>query len=333
MAVMKWWWRLDEKRGWPWGLWSYAPIGLLCFLIRLGILIQFFLLKLILPQSKFKGRALGIMGGILGVTITTEGEVSDTARIFVSNQVTAIDHFVIHMITHALQYREATQLPSYLEALFGIRTGNGRREETEALIFFPEGESTNGSSGLLTFGDLPPQVENPERLVQPIALSVSRTFLNVNTLESGLGSEFFLTLFSFNTHYRLKFLPVREWESVETQRVIANSLGVQPTKYSLSDKNEYLKKVNFRPMSMATKARLVQQQLHPIQMSPESVISALERTGSIEEAVKELRKTIAQPSFPKNASQRMSTFQERKRLMVEAAREKYAIKHGIQLPS
>jgi len=80
---------------------------------------------------------------------------------------------------------------------------------------------------------------------------------------------------------------------------------------------------------MAAKARLVQQQLHPVVLSPESVISAIQKTGSVEEALLELRKSIAQPSFRKNATERMSTFQERKRLMIQAARDKYVEKHGI----
>lgn len=82
---------------------------------------------------------------------------------------------------------------------------------------------------------------------------------------------------------------------------------------------------------MASMARLVQQQLHPVVLSPESVIAAIQKTGSVEEAVKELRKSMAQPSFHKSASERMMCFQERKRLLIQSAREKYAQKHGITI--
>jgi len=98
----------------------------------------------------------------------------------------------------------------------------------------------------------------------------------------------------------------------------------------MSDKAEFIKKTNFRPPSVASMARLVQQQLHPVILSPESVLAALQKTGSVAGAVEELRKSITEPSFRKNASDRMMSFQERKRIMILTARKKYCEKHGLE---
>jgi len=318
----KTWYRSEEKLG-TWRLICYAPFGLIFLLIRLGILLQFFLLKQILPESKLKSNALRVMGAILGVTVSTEGEIAGPS--FASNHITILDHFVIHCVTGGLYFTEETTVPKYLHALFGVTTD---ASDTAPVIHFPETESTNGIGGLLTFVDIP---SADGKLVQPIAIAVSRPFLNVNNIHCGPLSELFYTLFSPNTHFTLKFLYPEPWNGVRIQRAIASSLSIQPTKFRKSDKEELLKKLNFRPMSMASKARLVQQQLHPVVLSAESVISAIQKTGTVEEAVQELRKSMAQPSFHKNASERMMCFQERKRLLIQTAREKYAEKHGILL--
>jgi len=107
-------------------------------------------------------------------------------------------------------------------------------------------------------------------------------------------------------------------------------LKLLPTRYKASDKHEYIKKINFRPPSLTTMTRLVQQELHPIIISTETILTTLQRTNSVEKTVQELRKSMAEPSFHKSATERMMNFQERKRMMIENARRKYCEKNGLE---
>jgi len=84
-------------------------------------------------------------------------------------------------------------------------------------------------------------------------------------------------------------------------------------------------------------AREVQKQLAPQSISPELIISTLQRTGSVEAALESLRQScpsggLPPPStFPKSATQRMTSFQERKRIMIANARQKYIEKHKLNV--
>lgn len=126
------------------------------------------------------------------------------------------------------------------------------------------------------------------------------------------------------------------------QAVIAHELGLSATKLNCSDKAEYLKKLFFRPPSLATMARAVQQQLAPQILSVDVILAALQQTGSVEGALEYLRQNRpanatsgntnpTATTFSKSAAQRMMSFQERKRLMIAAARQRYIEKHGLNI--
>jgi len=305
----------------------YTPIGLLLFVIRTFIATQFLLLKAILPESKVKQKAMRVMGTVLGVTISTEGQIS--CPTFVSNNITAIDHFVMYAVTNASYVKmEMTQLPSPVVRLLCIYDGMLKKASIPklTLVFFPEKETTNGQFGLLSFYE---KVLLDET-VQPVGLTVTRPLLNVNTVQSGMFSELFFLFFLPYTHYTIKFLPPETYDELQTQKTIASSINSVPTKFKAADKAEFVRKLNYRPPSIATMARTVQQQLHPVILSPESILAALQKTGSVEKAVEELRKSFTEPSFPKSASQRMMSFQEKKRLMIATARKKYCEQNGLE---
>lgn len=141
-----------------------------------------------------------------------------------------------------------------------------------------------------------------------------------------------------------RFLPPQISDSegswkVSTQSEIASSTGLTPTKLNTSDRTEFLKRLYFKPPNLATMARQVQKKLAPHTISPELIIETLQRTGSVDAALEALRQSSVaagginpQPSsFSKSASQRMMTFQERKRLMIATARQNYIEKHGLKL--
>jgi hypothetical protein len=309
----------------------YAPFGTILFLLRSFIALQFILLAFFMPQSKLKQKSLRIMSGVLGLTFSTEGEI--LGRIFISNRVTRLDHYVIYLATSAVTPMNLG-LPSFVQKPLAI-TDDVEKEEllssSTPLVLFPEVESTNGERGLLQFQTTEfLEATTAALTIQPVGLKASRILLNVNYVQGGLCSEIFFTLFLPNTHFVLKFLPPESWNPVTAQDSIAQSLNLVPTKFGVSDKAEYIKKLNFRPPSLATMARAVQQQLSPVILSPETIISTLQRTGSVARTVEELRKSLAEPSFRKSASERMTSFQERKRVMILTARKKYLEKHGIE---
>jgi hypothetical protein len=125
----------------------------------------------------------------------------------------------------------------------------------------------------------------------------------------------------------------------KTQSSIAQSLDLNATKLNASDKAEFVKRLFFRPPSLAAMAREVQKQLAPQSISPELIIATLQRTGTVEAALESLRQScpsdgLSPPStFSKSATQRMMSFQERKRIMIAIARQKYIEKHKLDLSS
>jgi len=309
----------------------YAPFGLILFLLRSFIALQFFLLVTLMPQSKVKQKSLRVMSGVLGLTFSTEGEIS--SGIFVSNHVTKLDHYVVHLATNALT-PVSSGLPSWFLKPLAVKESLKTPElltSSTPLLLFPEKESTSGERGLLQFEQSEfLEATTQMTTIQPIAIKTSRILLNVNCAQGGLCSEVFFTFFLPNTHFVLKFLPPETWNPTTTQDSIAQALNLVPTKFGVSDKAEFIKKLNFRPPSLATMARAVQQQLSPVILSPETIISTLQRTGSVAQTVEELRKSLAEPSFRKSATERMTSFQERKRVMILTARKKYLEKHGIE---
>ena len=130
-----------------------------------------------------------------------------------------------------------------------------------------------------------------------------------------------------------------EWKK-RTQANIAQSLNLTPTVFTVDDRAEWLKRILFRPPSLATMARAVQQQLSPQIIATETILAALQRTGTVDGAVQYIRQNCASasgsstspPSFPKSAAQRMLSFQERKKQMIALARQRYIEKNGLNIP-
>ncbi|ODN05437.1 Ancient ubiquitous protein 1 [Orchesella cincta] len=327
----------------------YAPVGICLFVIRVFILLQFFLMALLLPPSKIRQKCLQVMAAVLGMTISAEGDPGPCrGRVFVANHITRLDHLAIHVVTSALK-PALDAVPYYLLrplALTASSLANRTQDSIEAsevsFVVFPEGETTSGEVGLLAFS----AVEIPNGInVQPVAIKVSRHWFNTSSVTGGLLNELLIFLFLPNTHFSLRFLPVEVvdneglWKQ-RTQSAIAQELHVTPTKLNTSDKAEFRKKLFFRPPSLAAMARAVQQQLAPQILSPEVILAALQQTGSAEGALEYLRQNRpsaagnihpAASTFSKNATHRMMSFQERKRLMIAFARQRYIEKHELQI--
>jgi hypothetical protein len=71
----------------------------------------------------------------------------------------------------------------------------------EPLIIYPEGESTNGEVGILAFS----AVEIPSGVtIQPVAVKVSRVFMNTTCVGGSLFQEVLVTLICPNTHFSIR---------------------------------------------------------------------------------------------------------------------------------
>jgi len=71
----------------------------------------------------------------------------------------------------------------------------------ESLITFPEGETTNGERGVLSFT----AVEVPVGVtIQPVAIKVTRLLMNTNCVGSSLMQEALVALICPNTHFSLR---------------------------------------------------------------------------------------------------------------------------------
>jgi ancient ubiquitous protein 1 len=326
----------------------YAPIGVCLLIVRLFIALQFFILALILPPNKFRQKVLRIICGVLGLTISTEGDSHPHGKVFVSNHITSFDHLAIHLATNAFAPTKKKIFKFLMKPLALFLTDNESvtNEQIEffddPVIVFPEGKPTNGEVGMLAFTT----VTIPEGFtIQPVGLQVSRPFFHANCITASLTEEIIIGLFLPNTHFSIKFLPVDtvdaegEWKK-RAQATIAQSLNLAPTKFTTADRAEWLKRILFRPPSVATMARAVQQQLSPQILATETILAALQRTGTVDGAVQYLRQTCAASlasgsglpaTFPKSAAQRMMSFQERKRIMIATARQKYIETHGLNI--
>lgn len=60
-------------------------------------------LILICNSCFFLRKCLRVMSGVLGISISSEGELSlGAGKIYVANHITSYDHFVIHLTTNAI---------------------------------------------------------------------------------------------------------------------------------------------------------------------------------------------------------------------------------------
>jgi len=88
-----------------------------------------------------------------------------------------------------------------MQVVFESLTKEQIESSEEPLITFPEGDTTNGEVGILAFSavEIPPGVT-----IQPVAIKVSRIFMNSTCVGATLLQEVLITLLSPNTHFSLK---------------------------------------------------------------------------------------------------------------------------------
>ncbi|VDP07275.1 unnamed protein product [Heligmosomoides polygyrus] len=242
---------------------AYFPIGCAVFLVRLFIGVHTFLVACLLRKSTAaRSLVLRVMCAVLGIVVQSEGKRSDKVNIICANHVSVLDHLAVDLVEPCV-LPSVWDIPSIIRWCFGyvdLGARTGRSElvrqarfhvENRALplLSFPEGAITNGHTALLKFSSWPCEVSDQ---VQPLALRISRPFLNVSP--SVLGSTWWsdVAWFAFLPFsvYHLTWLPVvqkREQETAEdfalrVESDIAEQLGVNVTNLTHVDAVEAAKR-------------------------------------------------------------------------------------------
>jgi len=207
----------------------YTPIGLILVVIRVFILLQFYLAFIYLPYHPIRKYILRVFSSVLGVVIN-ERHLSKAAGpdslLWVSNHISPFDRII-------------------LQILCCRRTP----------ISFPECGYTNGKKGLLKFHVrvFEQQRRNHRDLkIQPVVLDAHRPFpaVAISCLESSLLSDTFFLLFSPYTSFSVRFLEptsCQENEDLESyvnriETTIGEILGIAVTSYTSKDKDELVKR-------------------------------------------------------------------------------------------
>lgn len=183
-------------------------------------------------------------------------------KIYAANYTSALDHVAVDLVVPC--YTPCVwDFPSFLVWIlgyvnFGAKQGRATlirnteqfiKESKSSILTFPEGASTNGKVGLLKFSTWPFSLKHP---ITPIAITLKRPFIT-DISPSVLGGRWWIDLFWFLfvpfTVFKIRILKTEfqgESESLKDftdriQKIIANCLRVESTKYTSVEKFVYAK--------------------------------------------------------------------------------------------
>ncbi|XP_071982578.1 lipid droplet-regulating VLDL assembly factor AUP1 [Engystomops pustulosus] len=356
----------------------YAPLGLCLFLLRLFIGAHVFLVSCVLPDSAIRRFLVRVMSSVLGVVVSQAGQSDPAVRIFISNHVSCIDHNVLSLLT-TCSSPSLSCSPGFLcwaRGFLELGAPGSRTQLQESLkhylsqsgnpplLLFPEEETTNGLVGLLCFSSWPFSLSDS---VQPLTLQARRPLVSLAVAGAPWYVELFWTLFSLYTVYHVRWLPPvcrspRESDedfASRVQTLLARSLGVHGTSYTVADRAEYVKRRRKDPpphnmqlpssTSPAT-SRMAQRVKEVLPQVPLPVILRdLAQTGCVDATITNLiegrvtyepeaesptrseRATSYKPipkGFARRPEDRHLSLQERKEALYDHARRRYLEKFG-----
>jgi len=139
--------------------------------------------------------------------------------------------------------RESSKISEAKQVEFRKSIINKMNQSNNPLLVFPEGWDTNGKKGLLLFQKF---LFSVGRSIQPVAIRCSIPLLPMiepNVLGTTITQELMYLFFVPYFLWELTFLPLQNRYEDETpvefaarvQKMIANELGIYPTKYSFKD--------------------------------------------------------------------------------------------------
>ncbi|XP_065828031.1 lipid droplet-regulating VLDL assembly factor AUP1-like [Oscarella lobularis] len=244
-------------------LFLYSPLGILLILLRLSLAFQLFLFSCFVPkQCPIKRRLFKLTYNVLGISVSAKGKENrdSKAKILVSNHVSVMDHCALESVLASYEVENLDSNSTFTWFWRCKKFGNnsikvedildGIREYCNRpgffpppLLFFPEGHTTNGSYGLLSFSQEAFQVDQP---VQPIVVRAERPFFSVaiSLLDSWWLTDLLWALFVPITFYHFETLEIMYPVSGETpqdfakrtQTAMAKALGICATDYTAKDK-------------------------------------------------------------------------------------------------
>lgn len=190
-----------------------------------------------------------------------EGEERDKkCRIIIANNVSALDHFALRKNANALT-PSLWELPRALSHAMGLQEMNMSSKDAlitnikqflsssnDNVALQPEFGSTNSRVAMLKFNSWPFSIQPS---IQPVVIKARRPNL-VGIKLTSLASTWWMDVFWFMyvpyTVLTLKYLKVKrsttDTESLarEVEREIADTLGIQTSDHTVSDKTEYEKR-------------------------------------------------------------------------------------------
>ncbi|XP_059175735.1 lipid droplet-regulating VLDL assembly factor AUP1-like [Physella acuta] len=237
------------------------------------------------------------------------------------------------------------------------------RENDAPLLFFPERIKSNGKNKLLKFSILPFEVDTP---IQPIVIQAHRYIfdINISTHKSSVYTDLLWCFILPVSLFTVKFLPVTERKKDEstaefTSRVesnMAKSLGVSTSTSGHHEVTQFLKnkaniavEVGERSKCQVTGQvdpeleRMFGQVKDVLPDTPTHLIwFHLKQTKDVDTTITNilegkdtaeacpLPQSFKASKFEAAASARQLSFAERKQVMLDTARLKYRIKHGLE---
>ncbi|XP_015524503.1 lipid droplet-regulating VLDL assembly factor AUP1-like isoform X1 [Neodiprion pinetum] len=383
----------DESRfpsGWKLvALFLYTPLGIVLVLLRLLIGLQLWLFASLLPDCDTLrtclNHGLTLTFGII-VRVDMTGEERDKkSRIIVANNVSALDHFALRRNAETVT-PSLWELPNALSHAMGLQEMN--MNSKDALIanikhflsssgyniaLQPEFGSTNSRVALLKFNSWPFSIQSS---IQPVVIKTQRPeFVGVKltSVASTWWMDVFWFMFVPYTIFTLRYLKVKrnmdsEVLAREVEREIADTLGIQTSNHTVSDKTEYEKRYvlertrsgtlqggrtmpNAHIVANAEMRRMAHQVSEVFPLVPYNVIIRdLLKTRSVDVTISNILEGIVtyvpepaptnsastasvsriQSNEPKSGSSSGTlSFQERKAKMIAEARERYIQKHGL----
>ncbi|CAL8358323.1 unnamed protein product [Merluccius merluccius] len=251
----------------------YAPVGVCLMLLRMFIGVHVFLVSCALPESFLRRFIVRIMCSVLGMHVRQNNPRSrdKNTKLYICNHVTEFDHNIINLLTPCStpQTGGSTGFVCWARGFMEMHLALGQAalaeplqrycstDGTQALLLFPEEDTTNGRAGLLKFSSWPFSLTDP---IQPVALRVTRPLLALNTPDSSWLLELLWTFFVPCTVYHVSWLPPvsrQDEESVQEfankiQELLASELGVVSTQVTKADKAEHIKRNRHRAPQTST---------------------------------------------------------------------------------
>ncbi|XP_055926616.1 lipid droplet-regulating VLDL assembly factor AUP1-like [Argiope bruennichi] len=330
----------------------YFPFALFLLLTRLVAVIFAFSILSLLPKTSPK-RSLVLKGfsRILGIVVEVDDKYNDeNAKLLIANHVSLWDRLAVNVMfpccsiakdfqirnTDALSFWDDSDIPFPRE--YTIEEVSTLRRSIQSsstrVLHFPEFATTNGKIGLLKFH---PGIFSINTPVQPVLIHASfSSYMTIapSVLGSNIWADILWPLFLPTTFFKLKILPSMvklPEESVNdfTRRVqqsMASALNLSPTVYTSSDKKELIKRLEMSSAAASVARSSISLNIPSSSKHP----SGLQRSSHLSSSPpQKLSMNTAAGIFGRSPKERMTSYQERKRMLLEAARQKYLEKHSM----